>query len=108
MNLQTLSVLFRNICLSDCLLKSNSANVQQWPACELSESSLRSHSVSPRWPDSSLHSHEFSSGLNLFHVSSRVQLSGYDASCLSKGQVAGNNISGEEADVGELLRGCEA
>lgn len=32
------------------------------------------------------------------------QLSGYDASCLSKSQIAGDNVGGEEADVGELLR----
>lgn len=43
-----------------------------------------------------------------FKVSTLAELSGYNASCLSKGQVARNNVSGEEADVGELLRGCKA
>lgn len=36
------------------------------------------------------------------------QISGYNASCLSKSEVASNDISGEKADVGELFRGREA
>lgn len=51
---------------------------------------------------------EFRSGLKPFQISRPDQLSRYDASCLSKREVASNNISGEKADVGELLRGCEA
>ena len=68
----------------------------------LSVNSLCSESLG--WTSSLL------SGSDLILVSdfSLDQPSGYDAGCLSKGQVASDNISGEKADVGELLRGCEA
>lgn len=68
--------------------------------CEVSESTGRPYSLP--------NCHELSSGSSLFDVVELALLSGYDACRLSKGEVARHNISGQEADVGELLRGCEA
>lgn len=48
------------------------------------------------------------SDLNQFQVLCLALPSWHNAGSLPQGQVACNNISREEANVGELLRGCEA
>lgn len=69
----------------------------------LQRSSVCAAVVVLRWT-ASVFSTRLSSVVRRICLSRPEQLSGYDASCLSKSQIAGDNVGGEEADVGELLR----